>query len=228
MDATWKLYELVNPSDPFTFRAPSGECAACAVLLLSRSYMAKEVNGEWQSPLLLFGDPLVTWQAEFGRSVNDSLEDCKPQLAEVFESFVLGSPADRRHYESTLELIDDPDKRQKFQEQWADRRSSMNDIAGAARHYAQQLRQPAGEATATITDLPRCAVRPRQPAARRCEPGNSLGRRVARGGTNYPGSRPRGRRFLERSEQATWQSTRSTRSTSGRASVRSPSGRGSA
>ena len=59
----WPLWELINPSDPYTFRAPDVRVAGMAAFIMSHAYGAKRVGGGECSPIILGWDE---WAAEHG------------------------------------------------------------------------------------------------------------------------------------------------------------------
>jgi hypothetical protein len=142
-------YELVNPSDKYTFLAPNLVIAACAVLILGEGrYGAHRVdNEEERVPIFLFGGHDV-WLKEQG--VDDFPEYIKSHGAEIsacLDSFLIGSHEDRRRMERVLAEVRDPADRERAQERWHDeRRSSMNNIGLVAKRYAKILREKAAKA----------------------------------------------------------------------------------
>ena len=66
-------YELINPSDPYTFLAKTKESAALAVFLLGTMYGAspKDDDEEKRIPVFLFGGAEEWYQEEFGRSTEE-------------------------------------------------------------------------------------------------------------------------------------------------------------
>ena len=142
--STW---ELINPSDKVTFKAPTFELAAIAVGIMGGSYAAEELDGDTDKPrkvpLFLFGGTEEFFQKEFGKGVGESFEQCdKEALAEVFESFLIGSMAERRAYEKAMSVLPEEEKAA-FKADWLDKeRSSMNNICARAEHYARALRAP--------------------------------------------------------------------------------------
>lgn len=68
-------YELINPSDPYTFLAKTKESAALAVFLLGTMYGAspKDDDEEKRIPVFLFGGAEEWYQEEFGRSTEEGL-----------------------------------------------------------------------------------------------------------------------------------------------------------
>lgn len=112
-------FELVNPSDPFTFTAPSLEVAAQAVLLIGEGfYGGKSLDGGTDVPMFAFmrDAGMDAWfREQFGKTADESLEGRDDAaLAACFESFTLGR----------------------------EKASSLNDIGGRARDYALALRAP--------------------------------------------------------------------------------------
>lgn len=146
--STW---ELINPSDKITFKADSHELACLAVGLLGGKYGATELDKEGEGeprtvPLWLFGGADEYFQKHFGRDVAGSFTACdKRALAEVYDSFLIGSMSERWAFEKAMSVILDEDKAA-FKEQWQDReRSSMNDICAYAYNLARGLRNKAAE-----------------------------------------------------------------------------------
>lgn len=143
------LWELINPSDKITFKAETHELAAIAVGIMGGQYGAQELDTEAEPrnvPLFLFGGTEEYFQKTFGKTIAESFETCdKVTLAEVFESFLIGSMAERRAYEKALSVLPEEDKAA-FKADWLDKeRSSMNNICARAEHYARALREPAKE-----------------------------------------------------------------------------------
>ena len=69
-------YELINPSDPYTFLAKTKESAALAVFLLGTMYGAspKDDNEEKRISVFLFGGAEEWYRKEFGRSTEEGLK----------------------------------------------------------------------------------------------------------------------------------------------------------
>lgn len=136
-------YELINPSDPYTFIAEDFETAALVVLALSPAYGAVSKDGNQEVPVFIFGPSNIAdeWYTEqFGRTANEGLEAKKLPLAAALESMMLGGFEDRRRYSAALEAITDEEKRKRFIEQWQDGRSSLNDIGTRAHKIAEWIR----------------------------------------------------------------------------------------
>jgi hypothetical protein len=107
-------FELVNPSDMYTFSARSLEVAAQAVLLLGEgAYGGKSLDGGKDVPIFLFGGHDEWFKENFGKTAEESLDARDNEaLAECFDSFTLGHG----------------------------QRTSLNDIGGRAQKFAKALR----------------------------------------------------------------------------------------
>ena len=152
MDTKSELFELVNPSDYYTFRCSNRNIAILAALLLSPNYVVKSHNNEWSGPLFSFGG-LDQWiQDTFSCKLEKAFKQYAAELAAALETLIIGNRAD---FDSAVAAIDDPDKRRKFVEQWKDRhQSSCNDIGGKAVDIACKLRElkPLGPPTERTDD----------------------------------------------------------------------------
>jgi len=137
--ATW---ELINPSDKYTFEADEPIVACMVATILSPSFGAKQIDPALDSDatvgmLALSDNPEVFFEETYGISMSDAMDKYIKQIKKSFESFVAG---DRKEYFAILEFIDITRKRNEFQAWWNDKkRSSMNNIGEAAAGYAKQL-----------------------------------------------------------------------------------------
>lgn len=109
-------FEIVNPSDPYTFTAPSLEVAALVIILLgSGRYAAKSLDTPPNEgvPFFMFGGAEEWFRDNCGCTPDESMERTeKSVLADSLDTVTLGS----------------------------EKRSSMNNIGGRAKAYAAQLR----------------------------------------------------------------------------------------
>jgi hypothetical protein len=135
------LYELINPSDHYTFYAPSIEVAGTAVLLLSKGFGAAPVSGEGESSPILFG--WEVWLDDKGID-RDWIKAHSVEIADALDSFLIGDAEARADWESMLEaqpFTVPPEKRAELRNQRQDRhRTSMNQIGESAYALAKQLR----------------------------------------------------------------------------------------
>ena len=108
-------YELINPSDGYTFIAKDLEVAALTVFLLGAAYGAQEKNGNIVVPIFLFGgDPVDWYQKLFNRTPDEGLVERRLDVSESLASMMLGSFEDRRRYEAALEAITDDKKKRRI------------------------------------------------------------------------------------------------------------------
>ena len=134
-------YELINPSDKYTFLAADYETATLAVFCLGPAYGAKPKDGGEDVPIFLFGGAVEWYKEQFGHTPDDGLDEKGQAVADALASMMLGGFEDRRRYELALSAIDAPEKRARFIDGWQDGRSSLNNIGGEAHKLAELLRK---------------------------------------------------------------------------------------
>lgn len=137
-------YELINPSDPYTFIAEDFETAALVVLVFGIAYGANPKEGEQRVPIFLVDEPgaEADWYEEnFGRNIQEGLAAKCDSVADALETMMLGEFRDRERYNIALASIDDPKKRKKFMEVWQSDHSSLNDIGKRAWSMAAYIRE---------------------------------------------------------------------------------------
>ena len=134
-------YELINPSDPYTFIADGAETAALVVFMLSLAYGANDKEGDITVPIFLFGesDSEDWYIKQFGRNSYDGLKAKRKEVSDALKSMMLVHFEDRQRYEAALSAITEPDKREKFIADWQDDCSSLNDIGTLCHKMAEKL-----------------------------------------------------------------------------------------
>lgn len=156
-----KLYELVNPSDPYTFEAESEVIAGAVALGLGDGkYPADQIVDGRRAASEEEGDCIPCWafdkdpekaankwfEERCGKGFNDFIRDNMEEIATALDSVLIGSHTDRKIFEAAMEKIDDPEKQKEFRDEWHDKkRSSMNDIGGYAWKLAESLRKKASK-----------------------------------------------------------------------------------
>lgn len=133
-------YELINPSDPYTFVAENKEIAALTVFCISSLYGVKSQDGKEEIPIFLFGGSKEWYKKEFGHAPEERLEEEKEKVADALLSFMYGHFEDRRRYEAALNAITDENKKEQFIKDWQDGRSSLNDIGTYAHRLGKELK----------------------------------------------------------------------------------------
>ena len=132
-------FELINPSDPYTFFAQNEEVASLIVFCLSTMYGAKSKDKTIEIPVFIFGGAKEWYFEKFNRTPDEGLESEKEAVKIGLNSFMYGSFEDRERYELALSLIDDEDKKEEFKIKWNDARSSINDIGTYAHKLAKKI-----------------------------------------------------------------------------------------
>lgn len=107
-------YELINPSDPYTFIAKDLETAALTVFLLSTAYGAKPKIGVDEVPIFLFGGAKEWYVEKFGRTTDEGLNAKLDSVAASLHSVMYGNFEDRQRYEAVLKAITDTEKKEQF------------------------------------------------------------------------------------------------------------------
>ena len=133
-----KLFRLINPSDPYTFYAPSIEVAGLAVCMLSPQYGAAQVGGEnpEQTPIM-FGWDL--WLQD--RGINQQwIGEHQLEVAAALESVLIGDPGERRDLDELQKRMTAEEWTEYIAERHDRLRTSMNDIGGFAHALAARLR----------------------------------------------------------------------------------------
>lgn len=134
------LFEIINPSDPLTMRAPDLLTAGVAVALLGNGKIgAHNIEDDEQRTPILFG--WDNWFTEQGApDVSEWIADNKQAVADALRSVALGSAKDRADYDAALAAITDEQKRIEYVKARNDRRrSSMNDLEGYAHELADRI-----------------------------------------------------------------------------------------
>jgi len=139
------VYDIVNPSDPYTMDAPDLATALSAVCLLGEGrYGLRDRDGAVVVPVFLFGGHDEWARANFdGKDLEAVLASVSfSAVADCLDSCVIGGFTDRETFERGAALIDDPEKRATWRAEWLDRkRTSLNDIGGRAAKLAAHLRK---------------------------------------------------------------------------------------
>jgi len=132
------LFRLINPSDPYTFYAPSLEVAGVCVALLSTGFGAEEVGGSDESTPVVFG-----WDQWLEARGIDSewIFEHRLEIADAYDSFLIGDEGKREDVESMLSMLNE-EQREKWRNDRQDRhRTSMNQIGEAAYARAKAIRE---------------------------------------------------------------------------------------
>jgi hypothetical protein len=137
---TMKTYELINSSDPYTFKAPDIKIAAVVACLLSTGFGARQVepaDPDVEQTPILFG--WNEWLSS--HNIDDKfIDNHLSEIADAYDSFLIGGLSQRKDAEEMLEMLP-AKKREEWKANRQDRhRSSMNQIGETAAKYAKVYR----------------------------------------------------------------------------------------
>lgn len=141
------LFNIINPSDPYTMRAIDLEVAAVAVCVLGEGkYALEEISGDrsGQVPIFLLGGHDEWFTRQFGRdfaaSLNHVAGNRLEELVKALSSVHIGTPADKAAFDERAAQCPDPEAVVELLHELHDaKRSSMNDIGRRAWSMAQAL-----------------------------------------------------------------------------------------
>jgi hypothetical protein len=132
------VYELINPSDPYTFEAPDILVAGVAVCMLSSAFGANRISDDIdESTPVIFG-----WQEWLDSHGIDAawVKAHRAEIADALDSFLIGDANGRVDVQTMLAELPE-EKREAWRAQRQDRhRTSMNKIGEGAYVLAKQLR----------------------------------------------------------------------------------------
>lgn len=137
------IYEIINPSDPYTIEGEHQVCCVATCILGEGWYGLRNGDGSEAMPIVAFGVAETWFPKVFGKTFSDLLHATPPeQLAACLDSVLCCSLKERQAYEDALALIEDEGKRQSLRAKWLnERRSSLNNIGRRAYGLAQSLRR---------------------------------------------------------------------------------------
>lgn len=141
------IYELIQPSDPVTFKADRDEVAFAIALYLGNGKAGCRREDDKSIPsLLIFADEGTiksTVQEQLGTStVNEFFNANLIECADAFDSFSYGSFGARRQFDDAVEAITDPEKLAEFKRKHEDRcRTSINKWVDYAWRCGKALRK---------------------------------------------------------------------------------------
>ena len=145
-DIKEEVFEIGNPSDPYTIRAPYRTACAATLLLGKSAYgltPAEETSPDLAMPPFLFASEgqLEKWVFDvFGCSVDDLLRP-KEEIADALDSVLIGKYRDRLTTEAAVQKMTPEDAKAWLAERHDQLRTSMNDIGEYASELAAYLRE---------------------------------------------------------------------------------------
>ena len=138
------IHEIINPSDKYTIECDDMALLTASIFLLGEGmYGTSSEETEYSVPLTAFGgkDGVTLFKEEFGHALSDYVGSHKKEISDCLNSVCLGDANERILYFSTLEKIDDAEKKQAFINEWFDKQqSSTNQIGQRAYAIAHNLK----------------------------------------------------------------------------------------
>ncbi len=148
------LFEIINPSNPYTLRADDFRvaCIACS-LIGAGAYALREVKDPQESdhaserldmPIFLIGGHDKWFFHQFGQTFEQALasvvENECAALITCLESTLSGSPTDRALFETEIAALPASDH-VAYHARWhEEHQTSLNDLREVALCYAEKLR----------------------------------------------------------------------------------------
>ena len=143
------IFEIVNPSDPYTIEAAEPAVAAAATLVLCDKAGLATEDGSFSMPPMILGGQVEWFRETFGQDLGEFVGSHRAEIATALDSVLIGKATDRRDYYRALELMDDPAKRALYRDEYLDRcRSSMNNFGAYAYKLAARIREAIAAETA--------------------------------------------------------------------------------
>jgi hypothetical protein len=141
------LFNIINPSDPYTMRAVDLEVAAVAVCVLGEGkYGLDEIGGDRSGhvPVFLLGGHDEWFTKQFGRNFADTLNHVAgnrlDELVKALASVHIGTPADKVAFDERAAQCESPEAVMDLLHELHDaKRTSTNDIGRRAWSMAQAL-----------------------------------------------------------------------------------------
>lgn len=139
------LYEIINPSDPYTMECERFDVASAAILFLGEGRYAGRCGDDTKSvPLFFFGGAEKWFKETHGVELGEFLAKEKAAIGDALANVAIGSVQDRTDFNAAVAAISDLAARQRFIEERHDhRRSSMNNIGKRAMRLAEAMRKSA-------------------------------------------------------------------------------------
>lgn len=136
------LFEIANPSDPYTMEAKDFQTACVAACILGEGKLGlTEIGGDHSMPVFIFGGHDEWFTENFGKDFKTTMEETsKKDIAEALESIFYGYTVERELLEAKKELLP-PDSFLIWKAAYTENhRSSMRNIEWNASKIAESIR----------------------------------------------------------------------------------------
>lgn len=133
------LYEIINPSDPYTMAADDVRVARCANIVLSEGcYALRDEEGKRVMPIMLADDTKETeaWLAEnIAPDTSAFMRENASKIADVLDSITLGG------FDVARKILALPqDEQVSARAKVNAKHTSLNNISGVGQQLAAQFR----------------------------------------------------------------------------------------
>jgi len=142
------IYEFVTPSDPVTFKAEDDNVATAVGAIVgggkAGTGRCDENGDDVQLPTLTFfsADTMEMLSDFIGCDFEEFVKKEWDKIATACESFAYGTVASRKEYDTALECITDPEKREEFKKFHEDKnRTSVSGWVCYAWQLAESIRK---------------------------------------------------------------------------------------
>lgn len=110
------IYEIINPSDPYTIKGEFKIAVLSTILLGEGSYALQSESGDEHMPVFLFCGAMEWLRAQFGQDfdLSAAFDTHAAEIADCLDTVLIGRFQDRRTYEDGLSLITEAQNRIKW------------------------------------------------------------------------------------------------------------------
>lgn len=140
------VYEITNPSDPYTIQGDPNVCAIAVMVLGDGAFGVKDRDGKTVLPILMFGgeDAFGRWLTKAGLggigNLGDWIKGHRDELVAALDTILIGSFGDRIEVEAALASMTAEEGARYLGIRHETKRSSLNDIGRSAKAWAAKLR----------------------------------------------------------------------------------------
>lgn len=149
------LYEIVNPSDPYTIECPFLDVAAMVSVLLGQGkYSFRSLDSCEDVPMFAFGGADEWCQKKFGENLmemsNRVMDTKLVEVADSLDSVLYGDREDRAEFLEATKDMDSMTREAHRMIEQNRKRSSLNAIGERAYRMAAKLRKSIAEGLSTV------------------------------------------------------------------------------
>lgn len=140
------IYELINPSDAITFEGDDDTLAAVSALVIGNGkFGLRDQTDRTVLPVFILGGALE-WLESQGINLDSYLTENRDRIAGFLDTCLYGSVGERHTFNDAVSRMSADDAAAHKAHLMDRRRSSMSNIGGACKLWADHLRKAAVEA----------------------------------------------------------------------------------